>query len=47
MIYKTAPRLSALILLLTLCPADGELEYTSGQILLKPAIIEQISRLTD
>lgn len=28
-------------------PAEGELEYTSGQILLKPVTIKQISRLTD
>ena len=28
-------------------PADGELEYTSGQILLKPVMIRQISRLAD
>jgi len=28
-------------------PADGELEYTSGQILLEPVIIRQISRLAD
>ena len=26
-------------------PADGEPEYTSGQILLEPVIIRQISRL--
>jgi peptidyl-prolyl cis-trans isomerase A (cyclophilin A) len=28
-------------------PAEGELEYTSGQILLKPVLIRQISRLAD